>query len=211
MAARHRTAVIDQVTNALRKTFDSDYPDDMFKVVYTGPNFQMEQQSYPAIYVAYQESSIKNIGLGHRVAAVDTQGFDRLLRQSIAEGSIQLTVMALTPLERDVMLDNLMDAIMFGKDSPTKNAFWNEIFDEDFIWLNLNTENLMPGSVSPVQAPWGQEDAMLHTGSYMLTSTCEFYSDYETSDFVPINQVRILPYREDQQVPLGADDPAEWN
>lgn len=211
MASSHRVAVIRQVTNALRKTFDADYPDQMFRVVYTGPNFQMKRASYPAVYVAYGETSIQNIGLGHRVAGFDAQGQDRLFKQAIAAGTIQFTVMALTPLERDTLMDDLMDVFMFGKEQPAKSAFWTEIFGEDFIWLTLNVENIIPGGVSTMVVPWQTENDILFTGSYALTSSCEFFSDANTSDFVPINKIKGLPYRPDQQVPTGAVDPAPWN
>ena len=49
MAASHRVAVIRQVVNALRKTFDADYPDEMFNATYIGPNFQLDRAKYPAI------------------------------------------------------------------------------------------------------------------------------------------------------------------
>jgi len=207
----HRVAVISQVSNALRKTFDSNYPDPMFRDIYVGPEFQLAREKYPAVYVRYQESEIKNIGLGHRVAAVDDQGMDRLLRQAIATGSIQFTVMALTPLERDTMMDNLVDLFMFGKEETERSAFWTNIFDESYIWLNLNTEYITPGGVGQLPAPWQSENDLLFNGSYMLQSTCEFYSDMNTSDFVPINSVKVYPYRQDQQVPTGANDPASWD
>jgi hypothetical protein len=210
----HRVAVIRQVTNALRKTFDGTFPEtDLFpNQIYTGPNFQYERQNYPAIYVAYQEQEIKNIGLGHRIRAVDDQGLDRILSQAIASGAIQFTVMALTPLERDTLMDALSDVLVFGKNNQSHKAiFWKEINDADFLWLTINTESIQPGGVSNATTPWNAEDELLFTGSYMVTSSAEFYSDFDTSEFVPINKVTILPYREDQQVPTGADDPAPWN
>jgi hypothetical protein len=130
---QHRVAVIRQLTNALRKTFDADYPDLPFRVVYTGPEFQMEATKYPAIYVAYQESNIQNAGLGHRIQAVDVNGMDRLLNQAIAQGAAQFTAMALTPYERDSLLDAISDLLVFSKNGAVaKNTFWKEITDEDF-------------------------------------------------------------------------------
>jgi hypothetical protein len=212
MANQHRIAVIRQVTNALRKTFDADYPDIGFRVVYTGPNFQMEPEKYPAVYVAYGETSLQSAGLGHRIAAVDEDGMDRLLKQSIAQGTIQFTVMALTPFERDSLLDAVSDLLLFSKDGQiSKSVFWKEIHDEDFLSLVLNTENVMPGGVSSQQAPWQSSNDLIFTGSYAVSSKAEFFSDFETSEFVPINRVRALPYRPDQPVPTGANDPAPWN
>jgi len=211
MAASHRVAVIRQVVNALRKTFDADYPDKMFDTVYIGPEFQMTAERYPAIFVAYQERSIQDIGLGHYFEGIDEQGMDRRFRQAIAQGAIQFTVMAATPYERDTLMDDLMDVIMFGKEDANKSAFWNEIFDDDWIWLELNTKNIIPGGVSSMPAPWQSENDLLFTGSYTLTSKAEFASDADTSDLLPINKIKVYPYREDQQVPTGATDPAPWN
>lgn len=214
MSASHRVAVIRQVVNALRKTFDSDYPDSMFQAVYIGPNFQLTQEKYPAIFVAYQERSIQDIGLGHYVEGTDEQGMDRRFRQALAQGAIQFTVMAQTPLERDTLLDDLMDVIMFGKEDVNKSAFWREIFDDDWIWLELNTKNIIPGGVSSLAAPWQSENDLLFTGSYTLNSIAEFFSDMDTSDLVPINHIKVYPYRDDQAVPTGNDTgtpPSPWN
>jgi hypothetical protein len=198
----HRVAVLEQVTNALRKTFDSDYPNLDFRVVYTGPEFQMEAQKYPAIYVAYQESQIRNAGLGHRIQAIDTEGMDRLLKQAIALGAIQFTAVALTPLERDALMDALSDILLFSKGgSAAKSTFWKEINDEDYLWLTLSTENIQPGGVSTMPAPWQSENDILFSGSYAVNTEAEFFSDFDTSDFVPINKVAVFPYRPDQQVP----------
>lgn len=211
MAANHRVAVLGQVTNALRKTFDADYPDPMFQAVYIGPNYQLARAKYPAIYIAYQENSIQNIGLGHRVSGIDADGMDRTFKQAISRGAIQFTVMAMTPLERDTLMDDLMDVFMFGKENTNKSAFWNEIFGADFVWLELNTENILPGGVSTLPAPWQTENELLFTGSYVLASKAEFFSDADTSEFVPINKIKGYPYRPDQQVPTGAADSAPWN
>lgn len=201
-----------QVVNALRKTFDLDYPDQMFQAVYIGPNFQMTPAKYPAIFVAYQESNIRMIGLGHYLDGIDEQGMDRRFRQAIAQGAVQLTVMAQTPLERDTLMDDLMDAIMFGRYAPSvTNTFWNEIVDDDYIWLELITENIQPGGVSSMPAPWQSENDLLFVGSYVIQSKAEFASDSDTGDLVPINKVKVFPYREDQAVPTGSDDPAPWN
>lgn len=199
---QHRVAVIRQITNALRKTFDTDYPDLPFKLVYTGPEFQMEATKYPAIYIVYQESNIKNAGLGHRLHAIDTDGTDRLLNQAIAQGAVQFTAMALTAFERDALLDALSDLLIFSKEGASaKNTFWKEITDEDFLWLTINTGSVSPGGVSTTQAPWQSENDIIFTGSYSCQLEAEFYSDFNTSDFVPINAVRVFPYRPDQPVP----------
>lgn len=200
---QHRVAIIRQVTNALRKTFDSDYPDLNFRVVYTGPNFQMEAAKYPAVYVSYAETDIRNAGLGHRLEAIDDQGMNRLLLQAIAQGSIQFTVMALTPLERDSLMDAISDLLVFSRHgSSAKQTFWNEIHDEDFLWMTLASEYVHPGGVSNLSAPWQSENDILFTGSYACNVEAEFYSDFETSAFVPINKVNVFPYRPDQQVPV---------
>lgn len=199
---QHRVAVLRQLTNALRKTFDADYPYVPFELIYTGPEFQMEPEKYPAIYVAYQETSLRAAGLNNRFATIDDQGLDRLLQQAIALGAVQFTAMALTPEERDSLLDALSDILIFSrKASPAKSTFWNEIHGEDFLWLTLLSESVQPGGVSNMAAPWQSENDILFIGSYSCQSEAEFFSDYETSEFVPINRVKLFPYRPDQQVP----------
>jgi hypothetical protein len=213
MPVTHRKAVIRQVTNALRKTFDTDYPDEMFRDIYLGPNFQMAREKYPAIYVAYQENDIRQIGLGHLLDVIDDQGMDRVVQQAVARGAIQFTVMALTPLERDTLMDYLADLLLFSRkdDSVSKNVFWREIHDAGYIWLTLNNEHLTPGGISSQAAPWQSENDLLFTGSYMVQSTAEFFSDMDTSTLVPVTKVKVYPYREDQPVPTGTNDDAEWN
>lgn len=213
MAVTHRVGVIRQVTNALRKTFDSDYPDPMFRDVYVGPNFQLAREKYPAIYVAYQESNIRQAGLGHKLNIIDDEGLDRVVQQAIAEGAIQFTVMALTPYERDVLLDYVSDILLFSRrdGSVNKSVFWQQIHTADYLWLTLNSENVRPGGVSSLPAPWQAENDLLFTGSYSISSEAEFFSDVNTSNLVPINKIKVYPYRSDQPIPQGVSDPAEWN
>jgi len=209
MAASFRVAVIRQVVNALRKTFDNDYPDTSLRNLYIGPDFQYERSKYPAIIIRFEPTTVRNLGMGHYVVDTDNQGFDRIYHQWYFEGSIAFTVWALSSYQRDVLLDNIMDVIAFGRYKTNTSAFYNEIYDDDFITLNMQTEDIRPGTNSTSEVPWQAENEQFYTGSWWTQVTGHFYSDGTTGALVPIRQINAYPYREDQAVPQGAEPP--WN
>lgn len=210
MAIKHRVGVIQTITNALRKTFDSGYPDNYFSNMYVGPEFQMELSKYPAIIVSYQERTIRNMGLGHYVEERDAQGLDRMYQQWFFEGTLIFTMIGRTALERDRLMDAFVDVVGPGKYRPSTSPFFEELYDDDFIILNVNVENITPGGVTAAPAPWDNADDMLFSGQYTLDVNGEFFSDADTSDFISINKIVAFPYRPDQELPVGAEPTDNW-
>lgn len=210
MAISHRVAVIQTVTNALRKTFDGGYPYELFRNIYIGPEFQMELSKYPAIIVRYNERVIRNVGLGHFVEDVDGEGLDRLYQQWWFEGSVVFTVIGRTALERDRLMDHLVDVIGPGKYADAVSPFFQEIYDDDFIILNMITENIVPGGISAAPAPWDNADEMLFSGQYTVEVSGHFFSDADMSEFISINNIDVYPYRPDQELPTGAEPGDNW-
>ena len=212
MAWKHRTGVIRQVTNALRKTFDAGFlSDPMFQSVYVGPEFQFEESRFPMVIIRYHETVLRNIGLGHSVQAVDEEGFTQDYRHWYFEGNVVFSVLALNQFERDTLMDAVSNVIGAGRFQADMSPFWQEIYDDDFIILNMATENLQPGGVGTQPTPWEGENELVHTGQYIVRVTGEFFSDPQTNEMVRIRQVNVYPYREDQEIPSGTPgDPAEW-
>lgn len=203
--------VTDQVSNALRKTYDSGFPEPGLRNIYVGPEFQLAREKYPAIYVTFQENTIQPAGLGWLEGATDSSGQDGIVRHWLFQGSITFTVMALTPLSRDTMADWLVNMLGNGDLIAGLRDFHNEVFDpNDFIILYMNTQNIIPGGPGVLDAPWGTTEERLYYRKYTVNVAGEFYSDISTGALIEIRRIASYPYRPDQTSPTGANDPADW-
>jgi hypothetical protein len=211
MAISHRTGVIRQIVNALRKTFDTGYPEQVFRDIYVGGEFQMELSRYPAIIVRYQERTIRNMGLGHYVVDEEGDELDRRYQQWYFEGTLIFTIIGRSTYERDLLMDHFVDVVGPGKYRASTAPFFEELYDDDFIILNANVENIIPGGVSQALAPWDNADEMLFSGTYTLDVNGEFFSDLDTSELISITNIDVYPYRPDQELPVGAEpDNDNW-
>src|SRR4051794_26890157 len=122
---RYRTTIIRQIILALRDVFNSVYPQTEFASLNIVPKNQLSEIDYPAIVVNYNGGRITNAGVGHREYFPDPQGNVREWGHRRFEGEFEFTAVALSPLERDILVDALVEVLSFSDlaQQPVLSAF----------------------------------------------------------------------------------------
>lgn len=211
MASSFRTALVREITDALRNTFDSSYPEEWLRGLFVGPDFQHEKSSYPMIYIVFRENFLRNVGLGHRISTDDTDsGENKEYLQWYFQGSLTFNCLALTTKGRDDLADNLLNILAFGRSNSYYKKFHDDIYDQDWILMYLMTEEIAPGGTNTMSAPWGGDDLLYHC-NYTINMTGEFFSDPYNAEIIRISKIIPYPYRPDQSVPKGSQLPADIN
>ena len=212
MASSFRTALTREVTDALKATFDSSFPEVGLQDLNVGPEFQREKASYPMIYIVFQERLLSNEGLGHFVESFDDEtGETKRYQQWYFQGSLTFNCLALTSQGRDELADNLLNVLAFGKANPFYKKFHDDIYDNDWILMYLMTENIYPGGNSQLPVPWGESNEQLYHCRYTVDMTGEFFSDPYTAALIRISKIIPYPYRPDQPLPKGSQHALDVN
>lgn len=206
-----REAITEKTSSALAAVFNQSYPDPLLQNAYVGPEFPLTRETLPAIIVLFQANKVQNMGLGHLAYIEDATGQSHLVHQWRYEGQLQFEVNSYSTLDRSKIIDQLINLLAFGYDADVFKPFWNEINDSDFIALTMLTDSINQGFPSETQSPWGDSNELIYKSSLTVGICGEFFSDAVSASLVTINQVRMYPYRPDQNPPNGSGVSTPWS
>lgn len=175
------------VVKALRNHFGPDYADPRLAGLHVSIEYPIDQQSYPSIWVTYDDSALRNAGIDH-VEIADNG--TRTLRWHF-EGIVNLTVAALTSLERDRIYDELVKAVAFSRGVDSVNPFRSSVENSDFVAMNFDfdTIEVMPENAAP-GTPW-ETDEIIYERGIGLQVVGEFVSQLDTGTLVPLSKIEI--------------------
>jgi hypothetical protein len=208
---------------ALRSTFTSDYPNVDFQKVYCSIEYPTDEANYPSIWVQYDDTAELTVaGIGHLettivpAASGTPAQFEQWTRWRFF-GTVTLTIVALTSLERDRLYDEVVRMFAFAKQNPNLSPFRTQIEQNEFIAMNANFDDLRPfGDNAAPGTPWGTDD-ILYEKSISFNIQGEFTGDVEASDLVLLNRVMVQDYVDGQpeptwpDEPVGGFDPTQWH
>lgn len=183
------------VVEALRATFDGNYPDEDFRSLKVGIEYPVDQAAYPGIWVNYddtQELTIASIGGGVEMADLD--GHDVPVTRWRFGGTLSFTVTALSSLERDRLFDELVKVIGFARVKDSISEFRTVIEHNDLLAMNANFDLMRPsGDNAAPGTPWGT-DEMIYEKSLSIDLIGEFVSEPDQMILVPLRQIRVMGY-----------------
>lgn len=213
---RFRTTVIRQIVSALRDVIDTGLYDLDFRTgVNIVPTYPLSEIEYPAIVVNFQDRAIRNAGVGHVEEFRDPFGTMRQWQHSFFQGTFEFTVVALSPITRDLLADALIEILRFSNlsYSPMLNAFFQRMVGEvpgipTLFQIAINTDEVDGGGTSTSIAPWQPEDALLHEATYTVEVMGGFYNTLYSYPAQYISNVIIDPRVE---TALEADFPGTSN
>lgn len=201
---QYKVGVKREIINALRDVF-AVWPDVRLRgKVQVINEYALAEVDYPLVQVKFNETEIRNVGIGHFEVDYDRDGTPRKLLHWMFKGQLSFTVYANSPVDRDMIAVGLLNLLAFGHEIPEFKQFNDEIRDFDFVALQLNTENIHPGGDGAGPAPWGNQDDLLFYTTYSVDVLGEFFTDPRTSDLVQIGTVIAYPYKPGQPRPLGS-------
>jgi hypothetical protein len=194
------------VVEALRATFDGTYPEADFASVWASIEFPMEKNSYPGIWVQYEDTDeVAIAGIGHVEEYEDDQGFKHLVTRARFGGIITLTISALTSLERDRLYDELIRTLVFARREPQVSAFRTKIENNDLVAMNIDFDKIRPsGDAAAAGTPWGT-DEMIYERSVSLNCLGEFVS--RGNEIVRLSRIHTQGYVQGSPAPAFPDHP----
>jgi hypothetical protein len=176
------------VLEALKVTFDVEYPNVKFRDINISLEYPVKQQNYPGIWVGYEDASPLAIaGIAHREIDPDGKPYTRWK----FAGHVTYTVVAFTSQERDELYDELVRTIAFGAQSTVTSQFRRAIESNDFIGMNFDFDTLQPsGAAAAPGTPWGS-DEIIYERTISQQAIGEFVVDPATGALLPLSEIIV--------------------
>lgn len=209
----YKVRIKEEVIDALRASFsDGAFPNrDKFGNLKITLEYPLDQVSYPAIMVSLIEHGVHIAGVGHLELSEDETGQQALLSHWRFEADIQFTIFGLTNADRDMLSSALVQMIAFPGAFQAFKTFHTEIYDSEFIDMQIIADHVVPGGDTVQDVPWDDPTRKLYVSTYSLPIIGEFYATHDTGELVNISDVKIYPYRSDQTEATGSTDSRDLN
>lgn len=197
------------VVTALRTVFASDTVNPNFADITVSIEYPLDRQSYPSVWVNYDDTDELMIAsIDHREYVRDEEhGELHEVTRWLFAGTVSLTVVALSSLERDALYDELVRIFAFARVEKQDPQFRNLIEVNDLIVLYVNWDELRPhGDAAAPGTPWGSEDEVIYERSLGFDVEGEFVSNWRTNTVVPLREIVVVgePVNDDG-TPTGLD------
>ena len=197
----YRTLVKTTLVQALREVFTSSYYDEAFRNLNVYTSFPLDKAKWPLILVDYHGRAVRAAGVGHVEMFKDNFGQFREWEHRRFQGTVEFTIITLSPLDRDILADSLIEILTMGRlDELLTRFFWTvygEPSDQKQSFLNqlaLNTDEIHEGGDSEGPAPWQPEDVIVYQTSIMLDVFGGFYNLITTDALEFVWKVNMEPY-----------------
>lgn len=188
------------VVSALRDTFGSTYPQTDFADTKVGIEYPVDAQSYPSVWVDYDDDApLQRAGIDHREVANLGTDLEPLLVPFTRwrfQGTVSLTVVALSSLERDRLYDEVLRVLAFGNENDDTAGFRTYIESNEFIACNMNFDSLLPrGNAAAPGTPWGTDEIIYERG-INVDVLGEFIADRITGALIPLSAIHVVATEE---------------
>lgn len=179
------------IIRALREGIDEDLPDTdpLYRVI---DNIDMEypvkEEKYPGIWVQFSYRDLKPQSINRDPFYTEE---DQTYRLWSFSGTVTMTLVGLTSLERDRMSDSLIRMFAFNELHSSNNDFWKSLKSQDLLRLSINRDQLRPGGqTTNIGTPW-DSDQLVYEDSYSFELQGEFASDIVTADLVRLREIIV--------------------
>jgi len=190
------------LTEAMKRTFDADFPEPDFRNLRVGIEFPAEQQDYPGIWVDFTPTTeLEIVGIAHVEHEFGEDGFARPYRRWRYGGFASYTAVALTSLERDRLFDAMVRVMAFGQEETPTSEFRAYIEQNEFLGVNFDFDQVsISGFAASPGTPWGTDD-IIYEATIQMECIGEFVSEGATGTLVPLSAVKITSYTDQELDP----------
>lgn len=219
--ASYRRLVYENVISGLRAVFNENYiRDPQFANLKITPQYPLKRVDYPCIVVEFQDQKVVNAGVGHVEWFPDPLGVYRKWNHNRFEGRLIFTIHALSPLDRDILADALVEVLRFGRLDQQLNRFYEIIYPEHlpppwdseapdpnpfyeynvslFGQLMLDSDQIFGSGNSATIAPWQPEDVLVYTTGYSVALHGGYYNTNNQISWDRFSRIVIDSYQTDQ-------------
>lgn len=183
------------VVEAWQATFDADYPEANFRNISVSLEYPAAKERYPGVWVDFTPTQpVQSAGINHVEFIRDESGAVRQTTKFRYAGTIQMTCVALTSLERDRLVDEVLKVLGFGLLNPQRSAFRTMLTANDLIACDPQWDKFAIGGKGEEQGtPWGT-DEIVYEQTVSMDCTGDFYPDPDTLVLVPLSKIETFPY-----------------
>lgn len=186
--------LVTVLTQAMKTTFNSNYPVEQFQNVHVSPEFPLLRTNYPAIWVDFEPTgNLETGGISQMLwTPPDDSNLVHAYQVWLFQGWATFTIMALSSLERDLLFDEVVKIIAFSQLNPQYFVFRQTIESNPWIATQTVFDQISQRGRSAVSGtPWGTDDIL-----YEITAAVgcrgEFASDPSTGEFVLLDSVQFI-------------------
>jgi hypothetical protein len=182
-----KRAIAEALTNAFRS-----HPDPSLAKTKVDIEYATDRADFPNIIIKFYERDIKNAGVGHEEWGPSPSDpnfpngptFTSWVKyfHRIYHGDIEFEINALSSLDRDKVVDALIEILM-GEVSRGGETFLERIYFSignspysQFHFITLNTDSISGQGEREENAPWLTEDVLSYVVAYRMEVLGEFYS-----------------------------------
>lgn len=192
------------LVEAWRATLDDDYPEVDFRGTWVSMEYPLAKANYPGVWVDFLPTAdVQTAGIGHAEYVEDglvPGQFHRVGRWRYA-GVFQMTCVALTSLERDRLVDELVRVMAFGRELSTTEVFRATIETNDLVACQVQWDKFsLGGKAETPGTPW-QTDEVVYEMTVSVDCQGEFVSGGTQGLLVPISQVVVASQAPGEQDP----------
>jgi hypothetical protein len=211
----YRVALKTAVVEALRATFDEQYPEADFRNIHIDIEYPMLPQDYPGMWVNYQDDAqVQRSGIGHVEYLQDDDGIWHAVGRWKFSGHVSLTIAAMSSMERDRLFDQVVRILMTSDvDSTLAGRFKRSVENNDKIGFIFNFDELtVTGEGASPGTPWGSEDIFYET-TIEIDCIGEFISDPKNNALVSLSKILVEGFVQDdpnQSFDVSVDQTVEW-
>jgi len=172
------------VITALNAALDEAYADPSDVVRRVVGNIEMEypleRVKYPGIWVQFSFTEVRRAAIAEMHYREETlpsgEPFNRRAMTGFFKGTVSLSLVALSSVERDKIADALVNLFLFADVDELSNRFFDSMEADEFIRITANKDQLRPrGQSTSVGAPWDPGEVVYEDG-YSFDIQGQFYS-----------------------------------
>lgn len=177
---------------AIEQSFQARYPepdsDGGTRDVFVSIEYPVEVANYPAIWVDYEGSELRTVG----IAYTEQDASGNVYARWRFAGHVTFTVVALSSNERDMIYDQLIAMTAYAAQSELPGTFRQVVEDAPLVasvWSFDSVED-RPSSAAP-GTPWGTMD-MIYERGFAIQVIGEFVSDPRTYALVELSEIQVV-------------------
>lgn len=216
---KYKTYVKTALVESLRPVF-TNHVDEKLRDTQVNIEFPKERQKFPSVIVKFYEKEIRNAGVGHEESFKDTNNKIWKFKHYLYTADIELQILSLSALDRDLIGDTLVQTIAMGDLSDYTNNFFHRIYppnsanvpDSAGHFININSDQISAVNESTTKVPWNSEDDLVYSMAYRVGVFGEFYSLPPDLPYEYVSDVFLYPYTKEtgELPPAGSEDNSGW-
>lgn len=173
--------------------------------------YPQKQVEYPGLWINFtMQGDVKNVGIGHVEWTQSDTGFTPAYRWQFG-GFIEITLGALSNLERALMIDELTRSIAVARVDENREGILRKVIEQhDLVGQNVVWESFTLSGFGEAQGtPWGTDD-VIYEATVTLQVEGEIVLNPVSGEVVPLEAVTFTPQTDTDPIPLPVPGVDGW-